>query len=183
MIERDAMLDELRYKILCARQRMKLQEDKRRREVEFQEGDKVLLQLQPYRQKALARCLCEKLSARFYGPFGVIQILGTLVYKLQLPESYKIHPVFQVSQLKVAMGIIEVFTTIPETTSADLELVTESKDIVGICNAVRNNSAEVEVLVKWKEIAKYKAIWEIFATIKRCFPLFHIEDKVGRYCK
>lgn len=35
MIERGAMLEELRYKILCAQQRMKLQEDKRRREVGF----------------------------------------------------------------------------------------------------------------------------------------------------
>lgn len=96
----------------------------------------MFLQLQPYRQKALARCLCEKLSARFYAPFWGDTKTGKLVYKLQLPESYKIHPVFQVSQLKLAMGIIEVFTTIPETITADLELVTESKDIVGICNVV-----------------------------------------------
>lgn len=68
---------------------MKLQEDKIRREVEFQVGDKVFLQLQPYRQKTLARCLCEKLSACFYGPFEVIRQVGALVYKSQLPESYK----------------------------------------------------------------------------------------------
>lgn len=77
------------------------------------------------------------------------------------------------------MGNIQVFTMYLETISADLELVTESKDIVGMRNVTRNNIVEVEVLVKWKEMAQYEAIWEIFATIKRCFLLFHLEDRVA----
>lgn len=49
LLERDAILDELKAHLIQAQQRMKLQEDKHRREVEFQVGDYVYLKLQPYR--------------------------------------------------------------------------------------------------------------------------------------
>lgn len=52
---------------------MKLQEDLHRREVEFQKGDMVLLKLQPYHQQSLAKRPFDKLSARYYGPFAVVQ--------------------------------------------------------------------------------------------------------------
>jgi len=65
---------------------MKLYADKKRREVEFQPGDKVYLKIQPYRMKSLAKKINQKLSPRFYGPFEVLERIGQVAYKLQLPE-------------------------------------------------------------------------------------------------
>ena len=53
--ERDAQLDELKFHLLRAQQVMKANEDKRRRDVNFSNGEYVYLKLQPYRQKSLSQ--------------------------------------------------------------------------------------------------------------------------------
>jgi hypothetical protein len=37
---------------------------------------------------------------KYYGPFKIISKIGATAYKLQLPPTAEIHPVFHVSQLK-----------------------------------------------------------------------------------
>ena len=45
-----------------------------------------------------------KLSPKHYGPYKVLQNLGTMAYKLELPDSSRVHPFFHVSCLKKAIG-------------------------------------------------------------------------------
>lgn len=83
---------------------MKSQADAKRRDLSFEVGEAVLLRLQPYRQKSLAKRTNEKLSARYFGPYTIVRKVGPVAYELQLPPSAKIHPIFHVSLLRPAHG-------------------------------------------------------------------------------
>ena len=66
---------------------MKCQADKGRSERVFSAGDKVFLKLQPYVQSSLVRRANNKLSFRFFGPLKIIEKLGSVAYRLELPSS------------------------------------------------------------------------------------------------
>jgi hypothetical protein len=95
------MFIELLNKQLAREQnRMKFYADHNRTEHSFQVGELVLLNLQPYAHSSVVNRPFPKLAFKFYGPFAVLEKLGSSTYKLQLPENSLIHPVFHVSQLK-----------------------------------------------------------------------------------
>lgn len=102
--EREVMTKLLQHHLIRIKQRMKSQADKKRAERQFQIGDKVYLRLQPYIQSFVAPRSNYKLSFRFYGPFEIEDRVGTVAYKLKLPPSNVVHPVFHLSQLKQAIG-------------------------------------------------------------------------------
>jgi hypothetical protein len=88
LLQEPALFTEfLRSQLQRAQQRMKL-------------GDSVFLKLQPYTQSSVASRPCPKLAYKFYGPFKILSRIGSAAYKLELPPSSTIHPVFHVSQLK-----------------------------------------------------------------------------------
>ncbi|KAL4290180.1 hypothetical protein GQ457_14G026510 [Hibiscus cannabinus] len=102
--ERDTLLRELKQNLRIAQERMKNQAEKHRRETELDEGSWAFVRLQPYRQLSLRMRRNQKLSPRFFGPYRVKQRIGSVAYKLELPESSHIHPVFHISQLKPCRG-------------------------------------------------------------------------------
>lgn len=104
----------LKQKLLKAQERMKHYADKGRTDRTLEVGDYVYLKLQPYRQLNVTRRANQKLASKFYGPFRVLQKVGTVAYRLELPMGSSIHPVFHVSQLKKRVGSnIPIQATIP----------------------------------------------------------------------
>ncbi len=56
-----------------------------------------------------------KLSPKYYGPYKVLQKIGTMTYKLELHASSRVHQIFHVSCLKKVIGDkIPVQTILPE---------------------------------------------------------------------
>jgi hypothetical protein len=95
--DRHLMTDLVKQHLGRAKERMKKQANKNRSERKFKVGDMVFLKLQPYVQSSLAHRSNLKLSFKFFGPFKVLARVGYVAYKLELPSTAAIHPVFHVS--------------------------------------------------------------------------------------
>lgn len=78
---------------------MKKWADSKRRHLEFNVGDMVLVKIFPSQPKS-TRPLYKSLIQKYEGPFPIIKSVGNVSYKLELPFWLKLHPVFHVSCLK-----------------------------------------------------------------------------------
>lgn len=104
LFDRDWMKKLLMDNLTKAGDHMKSFADKHRTERVFEVGDVVLLKLQPYRQPTVRGAMPHKLSPRYYGPYIIMEKIGSAAYRPQLPPTVKIHNVFHVSQLKKYKG-------------------------------------------------------------------------------
>ncbi|GKA93881.1 hypothetical protein Tco_0815867 [Tanacetum coccineum] len=74
--------------------------DLKRKPMEFQVGDKVMLKVLPWKG-VVHFGKRGKLNPRYVGPFKVFKKVGSVVYKLELPQELnRVHNTFHVSNLK-----------------------------------------------------------------------------------
>ncbi|GJV74996.1 putative reverse transcriptase domain-containing protein [Tanacetum coccineum] len=91
---------QIKQRMQAARDRQKSYADLKRKPMEFQVGDKVMLKVSPW--KGVVRFGKRgKLNPRYVGPFKVLEKVGEVAYKLELPEELsRVHNTFHVSNLK-----------------------------------------------------------------------------------
>ncbi|GJV21109.1 putative reverse transcriptase domain-containing protein [Tanacetum coccineum] len=91
---------QIKQRMQAARDRQKSYADLKRKPMEFQVGDKVMLKVSPW--KGVVRFGKRgKLNPRYVGPFKVLEKVREVAYKLELPEELsRVHNTFHVSNLK-----------------------------------------------------------------------------------
>ncbi|GJT54107.1 putative reverse transcriptase domain-containing protein [Tanacetum coccineum] len=82
---------QIKQRMQAARDRQKSYADLKRKPMEFQVGDKVMLKVSPW--KGVVRFGKRgKLNPRYVGPFKVLEKVGEVAYKLELPEELRVKP-------------------------------------------------------------------------------------------
>ena len=118
-------IETIRERLKAAQDRWKSYEDNRRKSIEFEVGDYVLLKVSPW--KGVLRFRNKgKLGPRFIGPFKILKRVGEVAYVLELPEEMKgIHNTFHVSYLRKCLADVTSVITLddveidPELTSKE----------------------------------------------------------------
>ncbi|GJW19066.1 putative reverse transcriptase domain-containing protein [Tanacetum coccineum] len=90
---------QIKSRTQAARDRQKSYVDVRRKPLKFQVGDNVVLKVSHW--KGVIRFgKREKLNSRYIGPFKVLAEVGTVAYRLELPQQLsRVHSTFHVSNL------------------------------------------------------------------------------------
>ncbi|GJT73905.1 putative reverse transcriptase domain-containing protein [Tanacetum coccineum] len=97
-------ISQIKDRLKVARDRQKSYADNRRKPLEFNVGDYVLLKVSPW--KGMVRFGKKgKLEPRFVRPFEIIEKVGPVAYRLDLPEELNgVHDTFYVSNLKKCLA-------------------------------------------------------------------------------
>ncbi|KAI3808491.1 hypothetical protein L1987_24442 [Smallanthus sonchifolius] len=104
VLETTEKVNQIRDRLKAARDRQKSFVDRRRKPLEFNIGDNVLLKASPW--KGVVRFGKKgKLSPRFVGPFKILKRVGPAAYQFELPEEMNgLHDVFHVSNLRKCLA-------------------------------------------------------------------------------
>nr|GEX35452.1 hypothetical protein [Tanacetum cinerariifolium] len=98
----------------AARDRQKSYADNRRKPLEFQVGDHVMLKVSPWKG-VVPFGKKGKLAPRFVGPFEILKRIGPVAYRLRLPkELSSVYDTFHVSNLKKCLADVNLHVPLDE---------------------------------------------------------------------
>ncbi|KAI3797668.1 hypothetical protein L1987_32929 [Smallanthus sonchifolius] len=150
VLETSEKIIQIRKRMAAAHDRQKSYADKRRKPLEFQVGDMVLLKVSPW--KGVIRFGKRgKLNPRYVGPFKIVKRIGLVAYQLDLPEGLSgVHNVFHISNLKICLA--------DESLAVPLEELQIDEQLRFIEEPVEIIDREVKTL-KCSKIAIFKVRW------------------------
>ncbi|KAL6137810.1 hypothetical protein ACLB2K_063099 [Fragaria x ananassa] len=161
----------IRDRLKAAQNRQKSYADNRRKDLEFQVGDWVFLKLSPWNGVV---CFGKrgKLSPRYIGPYEIIERVGKVAYRLELPsELSKIHNVFHVSMLrKYIADPSHVLQEQPLSLKKELTYEDEPVQILDRNEQVLRNKTIPLVKVLWRNQQIEEATWELEEQMKQQYP-------------
>ncbi|GJU18261.1 putative reverse transcriptase domain-containing protein [Tanacetum coccineum] len=145
--------------------------DLKRKPMEFQVGDKVMLKVSPW--KGVIRFGKRgKLNPRYVGPFKVLEKVGEVAYKLELPEELsRVHNTFHVSNLKKCHADEPLAIPLDGLHLDDkLHFVEEPLEIVGREVKRLKRSRIPLVKVRWNSKRGPEFTWEREDQFKKKYP-------------
>ncbi|GKA59605.1 reverse transcriptase domain-containing protein [Tanacetum coccineum] len=162
---------QIKQRMQAARDRQKSYADLKRKPMEFQVGDKVMLKVSPW--KGVVRFGKRgKLNPRYVGPFKVLEKVGEVAYKLELPEELsRVHNTFHVSNLKKCHADEPLAVPLDGLNLDDkLHFVEEPVEIVGREVKRLKRSQIPLVKVRWNSKRGPEFTWEREDQFKKKYP-------------
>ena len=161
----------VRDNLKIARDRQRSYADKRRRDLQFEIGDRVFLKISPWKG-VLRFGRRGKLSPRYIGPYEILSKVGPVAYRLKLPpELSRIHDTFHVSMLRKYIPypshvLREQLVQLKENLAYEetpVQIVDRKEQVL---------SSKVIPLVKvlWKNHEMEAATWEPEVQMRRQYP-------------
>ena len=168
----------IRSKLKAAQDRQKSYEDKRRKDLEFEVEDRVFLKLSPW--KGVVRFGKRgKLSPHYIGAFEIVERVGPVAYRLDLPEELSlVHNVFHISMLRKYIPDPSHVLETPEIELRD-DLSYEEQPVQILSREEKEIRNKTIFLVKvlWRNHLVEEATWERDDQMRSQYPnLFQDTD-------
>ncbi|XP_073057259.1 uncharacterized protein [Primulina eburnea] len=157
--------------------------NKRRRPLEFQIDDQVFLKVSPFRG-TMRFGRKGKLAPRYIGSYTIVERIGLLAYRLDLPQSLSaIHDVFHVSMLrKYEPDPSHVLRPEDVKLDSSLSYVEYPIQILNRKDKQLRNKTIPLVMVQWSRHGTEEATWELEAKMRQEWPhLFEIVTNYSMY--
>ncbi|GKB01705.1 putative reverse transcriptase domain-containing protein [Tanacetum coccineum] len=162
---------QIKERLKTARSRQKSYADKRRKPLEFEVGDRVLLKVSPW--KGVVRFGKKgKLAPRYVGPFEIIERVGPVAYRLKLPQELScVHDTFHVSNLKKCLAEPDVQVPLDEIeVDENLRFVEEPLEIVERDVKKLKRRRIPLVKVRWNSRQGAEYTWEREDQFRKKYP-------------
>nr|GEU41420.1 reverse transcriptase domain-containing protein [Tanacetum cinerariifolium] len=162
---------QIKSRIQAARDRQKSYADLKRKSMDFQVGDRVMLKVSPWKG-----VVCfgkrEKLNPRYIGPFKVLSKVGHVAYRLELPQQLcRVHNAFHASNLKKCLSDESLMIPLDELRIDDkLHFVEEPVEIMD-CEIKRLKRSRIPIIkVRWNSKRGLEFTWECEDQFKQKYP-------------
>ncbi|GKF41980.1 hypothetical protein Tco_0125322, partial [Tanacetum coccineum] len=145
--------------------------DIRRKPLEFQVGDKVMLKVSPW--KGVIRFGKRgKQNPLYVGPFNIIAKVGTFAYQIELPKQLsRVHSMFHVSNLKKCMTDEPLAILLDEIQIDDkLHFIEEPIEIMDREVKRLNQSRIPIVKVRWNSRRGHGFTWQREDQMQKKYP-------------
>lgn len=109
------------------------------------------------------------MAFKFFSLYKVVEHIGVVAYRLELPSDAKVHPVFHVSQLKpYTTNYSLVYFELPKL--VDMNRAQVALEVILVRRLVKKgNQAIPQVLIKWTNLSADAATWEDYNVLKQRF--------------
>ena len=143
-----------------AQERQAKYANKRRQDCTFVVGDKVWLAADHLKLPPATNA-SRKLQPRYYGPYRVSAVISPVAYKLDLPKTFRIHPVIHISHMKANADGSKDFPDRPEYQQPPPPQVFEKEEFF-LVEAIRNHRhvrRNLQFRIKWLGYGEDENTW------------------------
>ncbi|GKA51837.1 putative reverse transcriptase domain-containing protein [Tanacetum coccineum] len=162
---------QIKKRIQTTRDRQESYADRRCKPLEFEVGDKVMLKVSPW--KGVIRFGKRgKLNPLYIGPFKILNKVGTLAYRLELPDKLsRVHSTFHVSNLKKCF--VDEPLAIPlDEIQIDDKLNFIKEPVKSMDQEVKRlNQSRIPIMkIRWNSRRGPEFTWECEDQMKKKYP-------------